>query len=311
MVKKKRLIIIDSNSVIHRAYHALPPLTTKKGELVNAIYGFLLVFLKAIKEFEPDFIAACFDVHAPTFRNKLSKQYKAKRPKAPKELYQQIPKIKEILKKTNIAVFEKPGYEADDLIATIAKKAPQKQIYPEIEIYIFSADLDVLQLVNKNTKIYAFSKGIKNAVIYNKEEVVKRFGILPKQIVDFKALAGDAADNIPGATGIGKKTAAGLLQKFDTIENLFQIIEKNQGQEINSRIREILIKNKEQIFLSRQLAQTKQDVPIDFNLKQCQSQKFNRQKAIEIFKDYGFHSLVKRLYNDENNNNKIQGLLIE
>ncbi|MCK4473943.1 hypothetical protein KAU40_01630 [Candidatus Parcubacteria bacterium] len=310
MVKKKRLIIIDSNSVIHRAYHALPPLTTKKGELVNAIYGFLLVFLKAIKEFEPDYIAACFDVHAPTFRNKLSKQYKAKRPKAPKELYEQIPKIKEILRKTNITVFEKPGYEADDLIATIAKKAPQKQIYPEIEIYIFSADLDVLQLVNKNTKIYSFSKGIKKAIVYGKQEVVERFGVLPKQIVDFKALAGDAADNIPGATGIGKKTASQLLQKFNTIENLFQIIEKNDAREINPRIKEILIKNKDQIFLSQQLAQTRQDAPIDFNLEQCQSQKFDRQKAGEIFKDYGFHSLAKRLYNDENNNNKVQGLLL-
>ena len=132
MTNKKCLIIIDSNSIIHRAYHALPPLTTKKGELVNAVYGFLLVFLKAIKDFRPDYIAAAFDFPAPTFRHKKFKEYKAKRPPAPEELYQQIPKVKEVLKSFNVPIFEKEGFEADDIIGTISRLAPQKQVFPEV-----------------------------------------------------------------------------------------------------------------------------------------------------------------------------------
>ena len=128
----KRLIIIDSNSIIHRAFHALPPLTAKNKELVNAVYGFLLVFFKAIREFQPDYIAACFDLPAPTFRHKKYKEYKAKRPPAPKELYQQIPKIKEILKAFKVPIFEKQGFEADDIIGTIANQAPKKQALPKI-----------------------------------------------------------------------------------------------------------------------------------------------------------------------------------
>ncbi len=145
---KKRLIIIDSNSLIHRAYHALPPLTTRRGELVNAIFGFLLVFLKALRELKPDFVAATFDLPGPTFRHKEFKEYKAKRPKAPQELYNQISKVKEILRAFNVPVFEKQGFEADDLIGAITSLAPKRQIYPEIETIILSGDLDTLQLVN-------------------------------------------------------------------------------------------------------------------------------------------------------------------
>jgi DNA polymerase-1 len=163
--EKKRLIIIDSNSLIHRAYHALPSLTTKKGELVNAVYGFLLVFLKVIKEFQPNYIAATFDSAAPTFRHKRFKEYKAKRPPAPEELYQQIPKVKEILTAFRVPIFEKEGFEADDIIGTIAKKAPKKQVIPEIETIILSGDLDTLQLVNPKTKVYSLRKGVKDTIL--------------------------------------------------------------------------------------------------------------------------------------------------
>ena len=155
---KKRLIVIDGNAIVHRAFHALPPLKTKKGELVNAIYGFLLAFFKAIKEFEPDYVVATFDFPAPTFRHIKYKLYKANREKAPDELYEQIPKIKELLGNFNIQIFEKQGFEADDLIGTISQKAAKKQIYPEIETIILTGDLDALQLVDKNTKVYALRK---------------------------------------------------------------------------------------------------------------------------------------------------------
>ncbi|MEK7503453.1 MAG: PIN domain-containing protein, partial [Patescibacteria group bacterium] len=165
-MEKKRLIIIDSNSVIHRAFHALPPLTTKKGEVVGAVYGFLLVFLKAIKEFRPDFVAACFDVKGPTFRHEKYEQYKAKRPKAPPELYLQIPMVKDVLKNFGVTVYEKQGFEGDDLIGTIAKLSP-------IETIIISGDSDNFQLVDSKTKVYSLRKGVKDTVLYDEALVVE------------------------------------------------------------------------------------------------------------------------------------------
>ena len=228
--QKKRLIVIDGNSVIHRAFHALPPLTTKSGKLVNAIYGFLLVFFKAIKEFQPDFIAAAFDFPGPTFRHKKFKEYKAKRPPAPEELYQQIPKVKEILEAFNVPIFEKESFEADDIIGTISQLASKKQVFPEIETIILSGDLDALQLVDSQTKAYTLRKGVKDVVLYDEKLVKEKFqGLTPEQLLDFKALRGDPSDNIPGVTGIGEKTAIGLLLKFGSLENLYKEIKAVPG----------------------------------------------------------------------------------
>jgi len=297
-MKKKRLIIIDSNSVIHRAYHALPPLTTKKGELINAVYGFLLVFLKAIKEFQPDYIVAAFDFPAPSFRHKKYKEYKAKRPPIPKELYQQIPKIKEVLKVFGVPIFEKEGFEADDIIGTISKKAPKKQVIPEIETIILSGDFDTLQLIDKNTKVYILKKGIKDILLYNEEKVKEKYKIKPSQLTDFKALKGDASDNIPGVTGIGEKTAIELILKFKSLENLYKKLEEKseETKEIKPKLKEILLKYKEQAFFSKNLAEIKKDVPIDFNLKKCEWRGFNKEKTINIFKKFEFYSLIKRLF---------------
>ncbi len=293
--EKKRLIVIDSNSLIHRAFHALPPLTTKKGEIVNAVYGFLLVFLKAIREFQPDYIAACFDVRGPCFRHKKYKEYKAKRPKAPDELYQQIPRIKEILKNFQVPIFEKQGFEADDLIATISDKAPKQQIYPEIETIVLSGDLDTLQFINKNTKVCTLGKGIKETVIYDEEKVKERFEISPKQVVDFKALAGDPSDNIPGAIGIGKKTAVELLKEYNNIENLYDSIEKGRAWDIRPRIKALLLKNKELVFLSQVLARADKNVDFDFELEKCALKGYDKKKIKEIFQELNFYSLIDRL----------------
>ena len=166
-MSSKKLIIIDANAVIHRAFHALPPLTTKKGELVNAIYGFLLVFLKALKDFNPDYIVAAFDYPAPTFRHKKYKLYKATRERAPQELYDQIPKIKDFLKAFGVKILEKKGFEADDIIGTVAKAVQKRQIFPKPKTIILTGDLDALQLVDKNTKLYALRKGVKDTVLYD------------------------------------------------------------------------------------------------------------------------------------------------
>lgn len=294
----KNLVIIDCNSVIHRAFHALPPLTTKKGELVNAIYGFLLVFFKVIRDFQPDFIAATFDFPAPTFRHKKYKEYKITRPPVPKELYQQIPKIKEILRAFNVSIFEKEGFEADDLIGTIAQTAPKKQISPEIETIILSGDLDTLQLVDKRTKVYFLRKGIKETVLYDEKAVKERYqGLNSEQLVDFKALRGDPSDNIPGVTGVGEKTARELLLEFGSLENLYKETQENskKAEKLKSKLRETLLKYREQAFLSKTLAQAKKDIPIDFSLKKCQRKEYNKEKVIQILKNLEFYSLIERL----------------
>lgn len=298
MSEKKRLIIIDSNSLIHRAYHALPPLTTKRGELVNAIYGFLLVFFKAIREFQPDFIAACFDFPAPTFRHKKFKAYKAKRPPAPEELYQQIPKVKEILKAFDVPIFEKEGFEADDIIGTIAKKAPRKQIMPKIETIILSGDLDTLQLVSPQTKVYSLRKGVKDIVLYDENLVREKFqGLKPEQLLDFKALRGDPSDNIPGVTGIGEKIAVGLLSEFGSLESLYKEIEgkSEKAKHLRPKLKETLLEYKDQAFFSKKLAQLEKNTPIDFNLKKCQWGRYNKKKVTQILKNLEFYSLIGKL----------------
>ncbi len=294
----KRLIIIDCNSIIHRAFHALPYLATKKGELVNAVYGFLLVFLRAIREFQPDYIAATFDFPAPTFRHKKFKEYKAKRPPAPSELYLQLPKVKEVLKAFNIPIFEKEGFEADDIIATISYQVPKKQAFPKIETIILSGDTDTLQLADKYTKIYNLKKGVKDVILYDEKSVKEKFGgLTPNQLLDYKALRGDPSDNIPGVTGIGEKTAIELLLEFNNMDNLYREIEtgSNKAVELKPKLKETLLKYKEQALLSRELARIDKNVGIDFNLTDCRWGKYNKKKVIDILKSLEFYSLINRL----------------
>jgi len=298
MQAKKRFLIIDANSLIHRAYHALPRLTTRKGELVNAIYGFLLVFFRALKDFRPDFVAAAFDFPAPTFRHEQFKDYKATRPKAPDDLYEQIPKVKKILENFNIQVFEEKGFEADDIIGTIARLSPKKQIVPEIENIILSGDLDTLQLVNSRTKVYTLKRGVKDTVLYDQGQIRERYGGLrPEQLLDFKALKGDPSDNIPGIPGIGEKTAILLLNDFRTLDNLYGEIDNDtaKSRKIKARTRNILKSYKNQALLSRDLARIKKDVPIDFDFKSCAFKKYDRKNVIDLFEKFEFHSLIDRL----------------
>lgn len=298
MPDKKRLIIIDSNSVIHRAYHALPPLTTKKGEVVGAVYGFLLVFLKAIRDFQPDYIAACFDFPGPTFRHKKYKEYKAKRPPTPEELRQQISKLKEVLTAFNVPIFEKEGFEADDLIGTIARLAPKKQVLPKVETIILSGDLDTLQLINPQTKVYSLRKGVKDTILYDEKLVREKFqGLNPEQLLDFKALRGDPSDNIPGICGIGEKTAIELLLVFGSLENMYKQLKENpeKAETLKPKLKEILLKDEGQAFLSKDLAQINKNTPLDFNLEKCRWVGYNKEKAARVLKKLEFFSLIKKL----------------
>lgn len=292
--EKRRLIIIDSNSVIHRAFHALPPLSTQKGEVVNAVYGFLLVFLRAIRELKPNCIIATFDLPAPTFRHKKFKKYKAKRPPAPQELYDQIPKVKEILKAFNVPIFEKEGFEADDLIGTISQQFSRKQIIPESEVVIISGDLDVLQLVDKKTKAFILRKGVKDIVLYDEKLVREKYqGLNPNQLDDFKGLRGDPSDNIPGVRGIGEKTAIQLIKQFGGLEDIYSAL--SQKADISQTLRLKLEQQKEQAFLSKELAQIRRDAPIDINLEECEWKDYNKERVIEILESFDFYSLIPRL----------------
>lgn len=298
-MEKKTLIIIDGNAIVHRAFHALPLLKTKKGETINAIYGFLLVFFKALKDLRPDYIAATFDYPAPTFRHQKYKLYKANRVKAPDELYNQIPKIKEILEQLKIKIFEQKGFEADDLIGTIAKRASQERIYPILETIILTGDLDALQLVDKNTKVNALKKGVKETILYDKEKVMEKYqGLTPEQLIDYKALRGDPSDNIPGVSGIGEKTAIALLKEFKTLENIYSELRKN-NREIKDKVRDKLINCRDQALVSRMLGKIDRNVPLDFKLEQCAWKGYNIDKAIEILRSYEFKTLINRLLEKE------------
>ncbi|MFY9457439.1 MAG: DNA polymerase [Candidatus Spechtbacterales bacterium] len=295
---KKILLILDANALVHRSFHALPDFRTPKGELVNAVYGFTSILLRVLKEFEPEYVAAAFDVAGPTFRDEEYAEYKAKRVKAPDELYAQIPRIKEMLNAFNISVYEKEGFEADDVIGTIAALAQKKQTYPLTETIIASGDLDTLQLVDKHTKVYTMRKGLTDTVLYDEEAVRKRFGGLTSgQMVDYKGLRGDPSDNIPGVIGVGEKTAIQLLSDFGSIVNLYKEIEKDteRAKKIKPGLRAKLVQHKDQAFFSRELVTIRKDVPIDFKLEDLLWNNYDHKEVERVLRELGFKSLLARL----------------
>jgi DNA polymerase-1 len=289
---KEKIIVIDSNALLHRAFHALPPLTNKSGQETGAVYGFLLTFFRAVKDLQANYVVACFDTKAKTFRHEKFDGYKAQRPVTPGGIISQIPITKEVLASFKIPVFAKDGYEADDLIATICTLAPKQK--SDLEIYILSGDLDNLQLVNENVKVYTLGKGIKDAVIYDINKVRERFGVDPNQMVELKALTGDPSDNIPGVLGIGKKTAAEIVQKYGTVQNLYNELSTDTAV-LKPKIKEALKLNKETAFLSRHLVETKKDVDIDFKIDDCKFSDYDKKEVEEVFKKLEFNSLINRL----------------
>src|SRR3989339_93459 len=235
-MKKEKIAIIDANAIIHRAFHALPPLMTKGGVLVNAVYGFANILLKVLKDIKPDYVAVCFDVSKETFRSKMYKEYKAQREKAPDELYGQIELVKEMIKAFNRPIYAIKGYEADDLIGTIVqenkKTRKQESNKTELENIIVTGDMDTLQLIDENTKVYTLRKGVADTFIYDAEAVKERFGFGPEKVVDYKALRGDPSDNIPGVKGIGEKTATELLVRYKTLDHAYQAVESEESNDM-------------------------------------------------------------------------------
>ncbi|NIA18363.1 MAG: DNA polymerase I, partial [Actinobacteria bacterium] len=294
---KKRLIVIDGNALIHRSFHALPPtMTTKKGEMVNAVYGFTTALLKAIKEFKPEYIALTLDKKGPTFRHEEYKEYKATRVKAPDELYAQISRVKEVAKAFGVPIYEMSGLEADDLIGTIVSN-----VDGDVEKIILTGDLDTLQLVNGHTKVYTMSRGLSDSVTYDGAAVHARYGLAPNQMIDYKALRGDPSDNIPGVRGIGEKTAVELLRQFKVLDNIYKYIEskkaKKQESKIKPRIIELLRTYKKDAYLSKKLATIKCDADIDFKLEDARFGDFDKSEVVKVLSDLEFKSLLPRVQN--------------
>ena len=316
-----RFVLIDAFALIFRAYHALPPLTNAKGVQLNAAYGFTSALLSSIKELHPEYLAVGFDLPKPTKRHIEYVEYKAHRAPAPPELSAQIPYVKEILKAFNIPTFAVEGYEGEDVIATIVAKCKNQKSNlkmtnqnSKLEYIIVTGDLDCLQLVNEDTKVYSMARGVNQAMMYDIAKVKERYGLSPSQFVDFKALKGDASDNIPGVPGIGEKGAAGLIKQFNSLEELYQainpksetrnpkqipnteIIKKIQkNAQISERLFQILKENKEQAFLSQKLSKIDNSAPIDFRLEDAKIHDYDQKKIIKLFEEYGFRSLIKRL----------------
>ncbi|MDD4561234.1 MAG: DNA polymerase I [Candidatus Dojkabacteria bacterium] len=289
---KDRFLAIDANAIIHRAFHAYPStLQTEDGIQVNALYGFTVMLLSALKSFEPKYVLCSFDTHEPTFRHVEYMDYKATRAPTDQSLIDQFPLVEEILKAFNIPVLKKDGFEADDILGTIAKYVSSGKWSGEnLELYILSGDRDLLQLVNEKVKVCLPSGSFKNLVAYDREGTYRYLGLYPEQLVDFKAFAGDSSDNIPGVKGVGEKTTLLLLEKFGDFEGIY-----NNLKEIKPRYAKLLLEGVEQAELSRRLARIEQEVGLDVRLEGCLLRDFDKKKVLEMFKKYSFKSLISRL----------------
>lgn len=290
--KIQRLMVIDGNALIHRSFHAIPPtLSTKDGTIVNAVYGFSSFLLRAILEFHPEYIVLTLDRKAPTFRHEEYAEYKATRTKAPDELYEQIPLVKEVATAMDIPIFELDGFEADDLIGTIVTRAEAET---DFESYIVTGDMDSLQLVSKRTKVYTMSRGLSDSITYDEAKVFERYGLKPGQVVDYKALRGDPSDNIPGVKGIGEKTATELLQNFKNLDGVYKAAAKNDPL-IKERINGLLKEYKDDAYLSQSLATIKKDVKLKINWEDLRLDSFDLDEATEVFSKFEFRSLIPKL----------------
>ena len=282
----EKLVIIDGNAIVHRAFHALPPMNTQDGKPTNAVYGFFTMLLKLLNDLRPKYLIVCFDRPKPTFRKQMYVGYQAKRPKMSDDLVPQIDLLHKVLEKAKIEHFEIDGYEADDIIGTIAKQSAEKAV----QAIIVSGDRDMLQLVNDNVFVLAPISGITKMALYTQDKVKEKYGLNPSQFIDYKALVGDASDNYPGVTGIGPKTASELLNKYQTFENLYSHI-----SELPENLSSKLAVDAEQAALAKKLATIVTDAPVKMDLGKAEVIKIDEKGLLEAFRDLGFKSLMGRV----------------
>lgn len=282
----KKLILLDGHAIIHRAFHAIQPLTTSSGELINAIFGFTSILLNVLEIEKPDYLVATFDRKGPTFRHRADENYKATRTKAPDELIRQIRRVYEIVRAFNVPIFAQTGFEADDMIGTIAKQTESEE---NLQTIIVSGDRDLLQLVTDRVSVHDLTKGYRESVNFTPKEVLEKYGFEPKYLPDYKGLAGDASDNISGVAGVGTKTASGLIAKYYSLEQIYENL-----AEIKVSVREKLERDREQAFHSRRMATIRLDAPLEWDLAKCELYDFDRTTVLKLLAELEFHSLTRR-----------------
>ncbi|OJI09494.1 MAG: hypothetical protein COV08_00965 [Candidatus Vogelbacteria bacterium CG10_big_fil_rev_8_21_14_0_10_49_38] len=301
-----KVVLIDAHAILHRAYHALPDFTSSKGEPTGGLYGLASMLIKIITDLKPDHLVACYDRAEPTFRKQIYDDYKAKRPKAEPELVAQIIRSREIFTALGIPIYDKPGFEADDIIGTITARLAKEK---DVQVVIASGDMDTLQLTEGDkVVVFTLKKGLNDTIVYNEAAVRARFGFAPKLLVDYKGLRGDPSDNIIGIEGIGEKTATILIQTFGSIEEIYQAIKTDKqkllAQGIKPRIVELLKANEEEALFSKTLASIRQDVDIDFVLPaRTWTETFDSTPAEKLFAELEFRTLITRVKKLASSNN--------
>ena len=289
----RELFLIDGNSLAYRAFFALPDtIATSRGEPTNAIFGFTNILLKFLKQYQPHYVAVALDAGRVTFRNEMFADYKGNRPEAPADLIPQFPYFRKVLDALNLPLLELPGYEADDIIATLCERLANQGC----ELVVVSSDKDLMQLATNGIKLLDSAKDRW----IGKDEVREKFGVSPEQVIEVMGLMGDAVDNIPGVKGIGEKTAGALIQQFQTLENLFEHLDDVEKMKMRGakRIRQILEDGKGKAFLSRDLATVKRDVPIEIALPELRFTGFNLEKIRTLFTELEFTNLIKLIENN-------------
>ena len=297
---REKIVLIDGHSILNRAFYVIPDLTNSEGLHTNAIYGFINILLKILDEEKPDYLTVAFDVHQPTFRHEMYAEYKGTRKPMPHELREQVPVIKEVLKAMGICIIEKPGFEADDVLGTLAKKCEKQGIL----VSLVSGDRDLLQLASDFIKIRIpkTRRGTTEIEDYNTKDVIEKYQVTPAQIIDLKGLMGDSSDNIPGVPGIGEKTATKIIGKYSTVENAIEHIEEIMPK----RARESFMVNTDLAILSKKLATINTECEIDFNLEAAKAENLFNQDVYVLFKRLEFKNLLSRFQNDIEHHNKVE-----
>lgn len=282
----EKILLFDGNAFMHRAFHAIPAdLKTKDGIYTNAVYGFFLMILNIMKEIDPSHCVFTFDSPKKTFRHEIFQEYKATRNKAPQELYDQMPIIRDGLRLCNAISLDLPGFEADDLLGSLSKKYS----HDDMKVVISTGDLDTLQLVNSNVTIACPSRGPERIRYYNTAGVIERLGVKPEQVIDFKALCGDKSDNIPGVAGVGPVQAVKLLDQYLTLENIYENIDQ-----ISGATKKKLMENKETAYLSQQLATIDTNLDLEIDIETTAISKWYLPDLYEFFKKYECYNLLNK-----------------
>ncbi|MBI4120868.1 MAG: hypothetical protein HY457_01260 [Parcubacteria group bacterium] len=300
---KKRLVLLDAHAILHRAYHALPNFTSRKGEPTGGLYGLSAMLIKLVSELKPDYIVSCYDMAGPTFRHEAYEGYKAKRPRAEDDLIAQMNRSRDVFTAFGIPIYQKEGFEADDVIGTIVYETKGARKKEELEVIIASGDMDTLSLVDdRKVMVYTLKKGISDTILYDEKAVKERFGFGPELLADYKGLRGDPSDNIPGIRGIGEKTATELILAFGGIEDMYAKLKKDEKafekKGIKPRIIQLLKDNEEEALFSKTLASIRRDAPIDFSLPtKTWRDVLSIENVSALFQELDFRTLEDRLRN--------------